>query len=405
MNHQVEVEQAVDLLLAQPVWLNSQIIPVAAARGRVAAAALFAPEMSPAFDRSPFDGYAVRGEETAAAARERPAVFRVTQEIRAGDWPSQGIGPGCAAKILTGAPLPPGANTTVKYEHTEFSADQVKIFQPLPPGTNVVRAGEGVRQGEALIQAGTLVTPPVTGLLAGVGIATVPVYRRPLVTLFSTGSELLPLTEPLRPGLTRDSNYYTLSGFLAENGLETRAGGLLADDPDLIAGHVAAALETSDCVLTSGGVSVGDYDYLATVGEKLGGKPLFSKVAMKPGGCLLATVINGKLLLGLSGSPGAAVTGLIRVALPYLRKLCGRQEPLPREITARLAEDFPKESRTRRFLQGRLLIREGQAWFSRPQCQGNAMLKALVGCDMLADIPAGSPRLAKGDKVRLYPYA
>lgn len=398
----LSVEAAVDQLLRHVQRPCEERVPITRAAGRVLAQDIVAHEMMPPFARSPYDGYAFRGEDTQSATQARPAVLHITEEIRAGSAPTQALTPGTAAKILTGGPLPLGANATIKYEETEFDAQSVSIFTPVPPNTDVVPAGEDVAIGDVIATRGTVLTPPHLGLLAGLGVAEVPVFRMPNVTIISTGDELLRADEALVPAKIRNSSYYALRGYLEQAGVAVQPYCQAEDTVEAVGQAVLAAMDVSDIVITTGGVSVGDYDVVRSAVERIGGETLFWRVGMKPGSSLLAARLHGKIILGLSGNPAAAVIGLLMVAMPFVHKCAGRPEGAMKPIQVVLREPFQKRSKQRRFIPGRLIVEDGRAYFDRRASQGNGVVSSLVGCDLLGEIPEGSPPQPAGTMIWAY---
>ena len=336
------------------------------------------------------------------ASRDRPAVLRITEELPAGKAPTIELKPGYAAKILTGAPLPKGADATVKYELTEFTDEEVRIFEPIPPNSDIVRAGDDITAGALIAPKGTRITAPLAGILASQGIDKLPVYLKPAISILNTGTELLELGAPLRPAMIYNSNVYTLSGYLMEAGAEAMNAGVVVDEPDVIADRLVMALRGADMVITTGGASVGDYDWAVASAQRLGAEILFWKINMKPGGAMMAAVLDGKLILGLSGNPGAAVLGLLRIALPFVRKLCGRADLLMQEVDVLLKEPLTKASPKLRLLRGQLEFSGGTAYFAENEGQGNGAVSSLVGCDLIGEIEAGSPPLPAGTKIKAY---
>lgn len=398
----IEADEAVGMLLSLPVTLETETAPLADALGRVLAGDVTAALPVPPFDRSPFDGYAFRGADTAGAARENPVVLRIIEEVPAGKVPTVAVTKGCAVKILTGAPLPEGADATIKYENTDFTADEVRIYAPVPPDTDVVRAGDDIKAGALLAPRGVRLDAPLLGVLASQGIGAVTVYKKPVAAVLNTGSELVEIGAPLPPGMIYNSNVHTLSGYLREIGAEPWNAGVVADDPREIAARIKAALAVSDMVITTGGASVGDYDWAVTASQLLGAEFLFWKISMKPGGSIMAAVKDNKLILGLSGNPGAAVLGLLRVAQPYIRKRCGHFSLTLPAVRVALKEPVTKPSPKLRLLRGRLELCDGAALFTQNEGQGNGAVSSLVGCDLLGEIEAGSPPLPAGTIIRAY---
>jgi molybdopterin molybdotransferase len=402
MREKIDAEKASDILLSLPVPARTETVPLSCALGRVLAEDRYAAVPIPPFDRSPYDGFAFRGQDTAGATEQEPAELDISEEIPAGKLPRYEITRGKAAKILTGAPIPKGANATIKYEMTRFTQDKVWISSPVRQDTDIVKAGEDISQGSLIAGRGTVLTAPLMGLIATQGEKDVTVYKKPRIVIINTGTELTETGEPLRPGSIYNSSCYALSGYLREAGAEPVDGGIVDDDPDEIADRILDALNGADMVVTTGGASVGDYDYAPAASQRLGARILFRKVAMKPGGSIVASEKDGKLILGLSGNPGAAALGLFRISMPYIRKLCGRAELKPEPVDVILKHPVNKKSEVLRLLRGRLEIRDGQAFFAENPGQGSGTVSSLVSCDLIGEVPAGSPPLPAGVKIRAY---
>ncbi len=403
------METNLDYIAARELLLE-QVAPVQAARvpldtprlfGAVLAEDVVASEDVPPFDRSPYDGYAFRAADTENADGDHPVTLRILEEIPAGSMWTQPVEPGTAAKILTGAPIPPGADAVVKYEETLYDAETVKVFSAFAAGENIVPRGEDVQTGELLATAGTRIDPALLGVLAAQHMASPLVYRAPRVAVITTGSELASPDEPLTGGKIVNTNLYTFRAEAEKLGCacETYTVG---DDPEAIAQLLREALQSSDLVITTGGVSVGDYDYTPDAMERAGVQMLIRTLKLKPGGASAYGVKDGKLVCGLSGNPASALTNYYAVVLPALRKLCGYREPRLTELTVTLAEDFGKKSPKTRLIRGTLDLADGMARMHVSHAQGNGVLHSLVGCQLLAEIPAGSPKLPAGTKLLAY---
>ena len=393
-------EEARDLLLSLAVPVETETVPLTGSYGRVLAEDLIAAENIPAFDRSPYDGYAFRAADVADASKEHPVTLRITEEIPAGAVPTVPVTAGTAAKILTGAPLPPGADTIINYEVTEFTAEAVTLFAPVKEGLNVVRAGDDVKAGQKLAAAGSVIDAGTAGTLAAQGKAFPSVYRVPKVAVLSTGSELVEADEDLAPGLIRNSNAYTISGALRAAGLEPVYLGIARDTVEGIAELMANGLAECDAVISTGGVSVGDYDLTPAALDAIGARTLLRGVRLKPGMACAYAVKDEKLLCCLSGNPASCITNFYTVALPALKKLAGRRDALPAELTVTLASGFPKSSWEPRVLRGTLDFSDGTATMLLPRDQGNVALSTTIGCDVMAVIPAGSGPQPAGAKLK-----
>jgi molybdopterin molybdotransferase len=240
------------------------------------------------------------------------------------------------------------------------------------------------------------------GLLAAQGLKYVELYKKPVISIINTGTELAELGRPLPPGMIYNSSMFTLHGFLEKMGADFRDGGIVGDDEKAIAARVKEELSVSDMVITTGGASVGDYDCAVAAANYADADILFWKVRMRPGGSLLAYMLGGKLILALSGNPGAAVLGLMLLGLPCIKKRRGLSNVLPEECIVRLANDLRKGSPKMRIMRGYLKIKDGEAFFIENAGQGGGDISSLIGCDLLAEIPEGSPPLPAGTRIKAY---
>lgn len=373
---------------------NWEEIPLEAALGRVTAWDLEARIDQPPFDRSPLDGYALRHEDTCGASAEHPVRLRVAGCSYAGDPPAAMLRPGEAVRLMTGSPIPPGADCVIRQEDTRAEDGMVAVFDSLERHQNYCFRGEDVHRGALLLPRGTRLDPPAIGVLAGQGMTAVAVTARLPVGILSTGSELAPAGGPLGPGKIYDSNAAMLAARITQAGASPQLGAGTADDPALLAAGIAALLERCPLVVTTGGVSVGAHDYLPEVARILRAEILFHGLQMKPGSPAMACRVGGGLLLALSGNPFAAAAGFELMGMPLLRHLMGQRTILARRVRGRLAEGFPKASRGRRFVRAHFT---GET-FHLPEGHSSGMLASMVGCNCLVDIPAGSPALMPGSR-------
>lgn len=396
MARDIEFEQARDLMLdyAEPVSIEK--IPLEECTGRILAQDVTAVESVPAFDRSPYDGYAFRAADSVSASAGNPVVLQVLEEVAAGAVPTQDVTEGTAIKILTGAPIPRGADAVVMYEKTTFTKTEVSLTEPVRSGNNIVRAGEDVMKGELLAERGSRIDCGIAGILSSQGELYPQIYRKPQIGLISTGNEVVDSDGVIPEGKIRNTNRYTLAAEVLRNGCEPVYLGQAGDAVEEIAGLIEKGLETCDALLLTGGVSVGDYDLTPAAMERAGIHILIQGVEMKPGMACAYGEKNGKTVYGLSGNPASALTGFYAVVMPVLRKMAGYKEFIPREIKVTLADDFPKKSRCTRLLRGRMDLDEGIVKMHISQKQGNVVISSAIGCDVLAIIPAGSGPLSAG---------
>ena len=376
--------------------VGTERLPLAACAGRVLAQDLVAASDVPPFDRSPLDGFVLRAEDSCGASRETPVTLRILEEIPASCVPRHALTAGAASKILTGAPIPEGGDAVVPFERTAFTAETVTLFAPLHSGENIVRTGEDIRRGTLLAPCGQRIDAGVMGSLAGQNVVEPLVYRRPRVGILSTGSELVELGHDLAPGKIRDTNRYSMAAAVSQLGAEPVLYRSAADRVEDIARAMERALEECDALITSGGVSVGDYDLTPAAMEAVGAEILFRGVDMKPGMACAYGLRGGKLLCGLSGNPASSVTNFFAVALPAFRRLCGLRDYETHEFPVTLAERFGKRSPSNRLLRGFADLSDGTLRLRLSAGQGNVMISGLIGCDLAALIPAGSGPIEAG---------
>lgn len=399
---QITPDQGAKKLLDFNIEYKYEEIQTSQTFKRVLAQDMYAKIDVPSFDKSPFDGYALRGEDTEGASEENPIRFEITEEIPAGSFPKKEVGKFQAAKILTGGPLPKGANTTIKFEKTDFTENQVFIKEELKANSNVVKQGEDIEKASLLLEKGSILDSPSLGLLASQGIEKIKVYKKPKLGFFLTGSELKELGENLDPGEIYDSNHLTFLSLFENLGFEVEDYGLVGDDLEEITRLTKEANESCDLLITTGGASVGDYDYGARALENLGGQVLFTKTAMKPGGSLVVSKLREKAVINLSGNPGAAILGLFRVCLPFLKKTLGRKEIYSPSFQALLKEPFDKENPRLRLLRGTLEYQDGKVYFVEDKNQGNGILSSFVGSKVFGEIPPGVNYLGAGQLIKVY---
>lgn len=392
--------EARDLLLRHVQPVGTETVSLSEAARRVLAQDVTALENIPPFDRSPYDGYAFRAEDTAQASSCQPVTLRILEEIPAGSVSHCPVTAGCAVKVLTGAPIPAGADAVIQYELTEFTDNTVTLFAPVQQGSNIVCIGEDVRAGEVLAKAGTRIDPGLAGTLASQNIPAPTVYRIPRIGIISTGNELLDVGEAAQAGKIYDSNRYMLTAALQQLGCDPVILGHADDCAEDICRLICAGLEQCDGLILTGGVSVGDYDLTPAAMEMSGAKILFRGLALKPGMACAYGIKDGKPICGLSGNPASSITNFHAVASPAVKKLSGRSDCLPTEITVRLINGFKKRSPVTRILRGVLDISDGTVGMLVPKEQGNAVLSSTIGCNVMAVIPAGSGPVPAGAELK-----
>ena len=389
-----------DMLLAHVQTTGKEIIKLDACGGRVLGQDVIARENVPPFDRSPYDGYAFCAADSKMASKENPVTLKIIEEIPAGGISHYAVTEGCAVKILTGAPIPEGADTVTPYEITEFTDETVTIFRENVSGSNIVRAGEDIKKGDILAQSGTIIDSGLAGTLAGQNIEYPTVYSIPKIGIISTGSELLDIGSEPELGKIYNSNQYTLSVAVQQLGCEAVVLGVVKDSADQICQLIQEGLATCDMVLMTGGVSVGDYDLTPAAMEMAGIQILQRGVDLKPGMACAFGVKDGKLVCGLSGNPASAITNFHAIVSPLIRKLSGCNEFISTEFQVELLDAFNKKSRGTRLLRGKMEIVQGKVGVRISKEQGNAVLSSTIGNNMMVIVPPGSGILEEGAKLK-----
>lgn len=361
-------------------------------------------DLSP-FANSAMDGYAVRSADLAGAGGDAPVVLDVVGHEAAGSVFDGEVGPGCTVRIMTGAPLPAGADAVVKYEDVRvLSGDgnegsRVSFAAPAPAGDNVREAGLEARAGEAVMRAGEVVSPAGAGLLASAGYTEVPVHAAPKVGVLSIGTELVAPGEVPARGQIRDANSSLILASALAAGAEPRFLGIVPDDEGAIRRAVLEAAASCDFLITSGGASAGDYDYVTELVRREG-EVLFDRISLRPGKAITFGVVRGVPFLGLSGNPAAAAVGFEMLARPALRSMRGHDE-LDRPVSrARVAHDVPK-GQQRRFYDRARIERgaDGELSVHEASSQNSALLGTLQRANCLLVVPEGLKGYAAGDEV------
>jgi molybdopterin molybdotransferase len=389
--------------------LEAETVPLPEAWGRALASDVTAPHAYPPFRRSAMDGYAVRAEDLPSdrADGSAPAVLRVMESVPAGKVPSRPVGPGQASRVMTGAMLPEGADTVVMLEMTDAGdrpdADTVRIGKAVPRGRNVSDIGSEIKAGDRIAEEGRRIGPGETALLAAFGLSRVSVVRRPRVGVLSTGSELLEVHEPLAPGKIRNTNAWMLAGMIRDAGGEPVLYGRVPDESRRAQAAIYRGLSECDLLLTTGGVSVGDHDVLAEVVSSWRGEVLFDKVAMRPGSPTTAAVSDGKLLIALSGNPGACFVGFHLFAAPAIRAMLRCAQPLMPKYPARCAEAWLKINAYPRYIRSRTEFREGSLWARPAGNDQSGLMATIAGTDALMVVPPLKEGLEAGAWVQVMP--
>jgi molybdopterin molybdotransferase len=411
----VKEAESVILGLVQPFdqQLDTEVVDLSAATGRILAAPVTSELDFPHWDNSAMDGYAVRYTDVQSCNADYPAVLEIVEEIPAGYQPQCSIQPGQAARILTGACMPQGADTVVMQERTKREENHVFILEAPQPQAFVRHRGAFYQARMPLLKPGITLGAPEIAVLAAAQCTKLPVYRRPRVAILSTGNELVTPEQPLQPGQIVDSNQYALAALVTQMGGVPQPLGIVPDEPEALKSAIAQAVCWADIVLSTGGVSVGDYDYVDQILAELGAEIHIRSVAVKPGKPLTVATFNpltkGEskrpvLYFGLPGNPVSALVSCWRFVQPAMKKLSGLPPEAwePMFVQAQTCHDLRSDGRRESYLWGRLLLNAGVYEFhlaGGSHSSGN--LINLAQTSGLAVVPIGQTFIPAGEPVQV----
>jgi putative molybdopterin biosynthesis protein len=379
-------------------------VSISKAHERVLAQDVVAPMNIPPFSRSTVDGYAVKAADTFGASEDQPVTLKFCGHVAIGESPKVVVETGLAAEIVTGAPLPDGADSVVMVEQTNRRGDKVLVHRPVSVGEDLMAAGSDIRKNETVLKKGRFLASREIGVLAAIGLTEVAVYRRPNVAVLSTGAEVVEPGQALPPGKIYDINAHTLSAAVLETGGEPINLGIIPDKKDKLTKALKNALGSADAVITSGGVSVGPKDFTPQVVDSLG-KPgvIISGVAVKPGKPMTIAVVDGKPVFSLPGNPTSSLFMFNVFVRPILVKLAGRtEEDLPKLKAVAAKRMFPARGR-RTFVMVNLTYDDAGTLFVSPVPTGlSGAITTLAKADGFVEISEKQQFIDAGTEINVY---
>ncbi|MFQ5480227.1 MAG: gephyrin-like molybdotransferase Glp [Thermodesulfobacteriota bacterium] len=399
----LKIDEALKMILAEIRPLGREIVNIEDSAGRVLAEDITAKRGNPPWDNSAMDGYALHSADVAAASGERPVQLKVLYDLPAGGVPEGPVGAGEAVRIMTGAPTPVGADAVVMVEQTRKAGENaVEILRPVKLGANIRKKGEDFKEGENVISAGTSIRPAEILMLATMGREKIPVYKRPSVAVVSTGDELVDINVTPAPGKITNSNGYALTSLVKDTGAKCVNLGIAGDNREKLNEKFTEAAE-HDLVISSGGVSVGDYDLVKEVMKDLGSEMKFWKVAMKPGKPLAFGLMGGKPAFGLPGNPVSSMVAFEQFVRPALLKMAGRSDIFKKTFAARLTSPIRKKPGRVNFLRGTLTSKDGEYLATPLQGQGSGMITSMVRAEIFIIVPEEATEVEAGEMVMIQP--
>jgi molybdopterin molybdotransferase len=386
------------VLNAAPV-LGLEKVSILDALGRILGEDIVAERDNPPWDNSAMDGFAVRWEDiNQEHTVQKPVTLSIIEDVPAGAMPTKAVGAGQAIRIMTGAPMPQGADTVLKVEDTEPTSDSVRVFKAEPKGANIRPQGEDVKKGDCIIAKGVRIRPSEAGMLAILAKSFVFVYQRPRVAILSTGDELADLDERYSEEKIINSNSYGLAAAVQEAGGVPLLLGIARDTPAALKDKISHGLN-ADMLVLSGGVSMGDYDFTKAVFREVGAEMNFWKLAIRPGQPLAFGKIQNKLAFGLPGNPVSSMVTFEQLVRPALLKMSGCRIYGRPVVQAVFQETFSKRGDRRHFLRGFLTREDGVFTVRTTGAQGSGILTSMVKANCLIDVPVTVERLKPGDEV------
>ncbi len=405
----LDVDTALEMILAAFAPLPSEEVPLLESVRRVLAHDVVARDNVPPFRNSAMDGFAVHSRDIVAATWTTPVALPVAAHVAAGQRDVPRLERGQAIRIMTGAPMPSGADAVVRFEETDEPQSpgqprrhMVHVFRAAAPLDNVREAGEDIRSGTRVASRGTVLGPATLGLIASVGEAQVAVHRRPIVGILSTGNEVVPAGGDLEPGSIRDSNSLVIGALAREWGADVRLLGIARDTQSELTACLSAAKDV-DVLVTTGGVSLGDYDFVKDV-LRSSGEVAIWQVRMKPGKPLAFGAIDGTPLLGLPGNPVAAAVSFFLFGRPVVRKLLGHRALLPRAVEVQTVDPIDNRGHRRHYVRVSLAPQaDGPTLATVVGEQGAGVLSSLAAADALLVVPEDLERVEAGTRLRAIP--
>lgn len=400
----ITVEEAVELVYNHRISGEKESLSITECDNRRLAEPIIATNDVPSFEKSPYDGFAFRSDDTKNINGDNVVTFEVVDHIGAGVIPNKTIKSGQTTRIMTGAEIPAGADCVAMLEdcktYEEDGKTWMQISKQMKHNQNVINKGSEVKEGDLLVEAGELINPGIVAIMATFGYSDVLVAKKPLVGVLATGTELLEVDEPLEQGKIRNSNAYMILSQIKRAGADYHYYGKLADEFDPSYEKIHDVLKDVDILITTGGVSVGDFDLMPAIYEKLGAEVLFNKVAQRPGSVTTVATLDNKILFGLSGNPSACYVGFELYTRPIIQHYLFNQRPFLTKTKAILQDDFPKANEYTRFVRSYTTYgSNGELRVHLAGIDKSNVVSSLAHTTSLMVLPGGTETYQQGDKV------
>ncbi|MGX9929643.1 molybdopterin molybdotransferase MoeA [Virgibacillus salarius] len=401
----IMVDEAINKVMRHKWEAETELVSLENCDLRRLAAPFIATHNIPFFHKSPYDGFAIRAEDTKYSTDEDPAVFEVIDYIGAGQLPRNELGEGQATRIMTGAKIPQGANCVVMledcYTYQKDGIHYMELAKKMEENQNIIKEGSELAKGTLLVDRGAIINPGIKALLATFGYHQVEVIKKPLIGVIATGTELLEPDEDLESGKIYNSNAYMILSQIKRAGGDPSYYGKLDDDVTSSYSRIKRVLQEVDILITTGGVSVGDFDLMPELYNMLGATTLFNKVAMRPGSVTTVAVKGKKLLFGLSGNPSACYVGFELFVRPMIRGIMHQKNVCMKRVKAKLDDDFPKMNPYTRYVRGQLSYQGRELYVQLAGIDHSNVVSSLAYTTCLIEIPGGKEKYEKGDELEV----
>jgi len=399
----LSVKEAQAKVLECEVKLKTKKVDILAGCGKVLAQDIISNDFIPAYDNSAMDGFAVRAVDIIGADKNYPVRLKLIKEdIPAGKVPDITVESGFAVPIMTGAPIPAGCDCVVMKEDALKEGRDVLVFREFYEGQNIRYRGEDIKKGETVLKSGKKIYPADIGVLASIGVNLIDIYKPPLVAILSTGDELVDINHKLDEGKVRDSNSYSLAAQAREAGADFKMYGIVKDDKELIRGKISAALGECDILLLSGGVSVGDYDFVKEILADTGAEFIFWRVNQRPGKPLAFLSYKDKFIFGLPGNPVSVMVCFEMYVRPLIKKMMADKNLFRIKIQAKAAQDYKHREGRTDFIRVVLEKTDSGYYFKPTGMQGSGILTSMAEADGLAVFPEDTSTIYKEETVDIY---
>lgn len=398
----LSVKEAQEKVVNSTIIKKALKVPIIDSLHMILAEDVISRDDIPAYDNSAVDGFAVKSTDVIGAEKNYPVKLKLLKEdIPAGRVSADTVEPGMCIQIMTGAPVPKGCDCVVMKEDVLKEGRDVLVFKECRESENIRFKGEDIKKDNIVLKTGKKIFPADIGIMASTGTSMVSVFKPPVVAILSTGDELVGINDELALGKVRDSNSYSLSAQIKETGADYKSCGIVKDNKELLKNSILSALDNCDILLLSGGVSVGDYDYVKEILDSIGAEFVFWRVNQRPGKPMAFLTYKDKFIFGLPGNPVSVMVCFEFYVRPLIKLFAGETELFRKKITAKSAEDFSHKPGRTDFVRVRLDFSRDGTYFKSTGMQGSGILMSMSKADGLAIFPESSGNIEKETEVEI----